>query len=181
MPACKRDAVKNPRDHKNLCNLWFKRGASEDLMRNEISALAIPPDILDKLHRRAMLAAEVPMSEPEMRAFVVVIPKVTMPEPTTHNLSPVLGYEARHIRHHANHTTEYYDHEEGAIRDETTRIKRVFVLRQPGEGALIAALREQKADPAALQRPYGFDSALVYGASDWYFKRSDELPHLWKE
>ena len=149
-------------------------------MRNEISVLAIPPDILDKLHRRVTLAAEVPTSEPEMRAFVVVIPKVTAPEPTTHNLSPVLGYEVCYVRHHARWEANYYYYDE-AKADKLTRAKRVFVLRQPNEGALIAALREWGVAPSRLQRLHEFNSALVSYTSNYLFYKPDDFPHLWEE
>lgn len=148
-------------------------------MRNEISVLAIAPDILDKLHRRVTLAAEVPTSEPEMRAFVIVIPKVTVPEPTTHNLSPVVGYEIRYIRHHAEYTADKYGHEADQIFvEETTRLKRIFVERQPNEGALIAALRKYLADLSLLQRSREFNSAVVEFLTEEDLEVYAKLPHL---
>ena len=150
-------------------------------MSREPAILAIPPDLLDKLHRRAMLAAEVPTSEPEMRAFVVVIPKVTVPEPTTHNLSPVLGYEVRYIRHHAKWIADYGHDDDKVMNERTTRARRVFVPRQPNEGALIAALRAWLSDLASLRRPHELNSAVVYQQSDYYFQRPEDFPHLWEE
>ena len=148
-------------------------------MRNEISVLALPPDILDKLHRRVTLAAEIPTSEPEMRAFVVVIPKVAVPEPTTHNLSPVIAYEVRYIRHHAEYTADKYGHEADQILvEESTRLKRSFVNRQPNEGELIAALREYFADLSLLQRPREFDSAVVEFLTEENMEVHEKLPHL---
>ena len=130
-------------------------------MRNEVSVLAIPPDILDKLHWRAMLAAEVPTPEPEMRAFVVVIPKVTVPEPTTHNLSPVLGYEVRRIRHHNRFMFEHGYDDDKILEDRQTRAERLFVLRYQNEIALIETLLNWKVDCSTLQRPTMFHSTLV--------------------
>ena len=148
-------------------------------MRNEISVLAIPPDILDKLHRRAKFAAEVPTLEPEMRAFIVVIPKVTVPEPTTHNLSPVLGYEILYILHREKYTNYHYGWDDDKVlADTTTRFKRVFVKREPNEGALISALYEWLTDLFTLQRPHEFDSALIHQPGDYLNNQIDKFPHL---
>ncbi len=168
------------------CNVSAVISFVRNIMTKEIAVLAIPPDILDKLHRRALLAAEVPTSEPEIRAFVVVIPKVTVPEPTTHNLSPVLGYEIRYIRHHEKHTSPDYDYDaDRLLACETTRIKRLCVRRKQNEEPLITELLKRMTDLSVFQRHYDLNSPLVGFLSDadldYYIAHPDEDTHLWEE
>ena len=108
--------------------------------------MAIPPTILARLNYGKEIAVEVAAAEPNMRAFVSVIPQV--PDKWKHpeayvyqgeNVRPgilrdpslITGYEIRWLKHDAKYTYEAWAYDYDQVLDaETTRVKRFFIKRE---------------------------------------------------
>lgn len=149
--------------------------------------MALPVEVIDRLHLGREVATEVPAPLPDKRAFVMVIPQVpplhrdrgawneeawvigTGEEAKLRDPGFISGYEVRYLLHHAKYTdTEWgwdYDH---VLDDESTRIKRVFVQH---EDNIEAALATWSVDAAALTKPGDFDSSLVNSPLNYYLDR----------
>ena len=148
-------------------------------------------DVFARLHSGHEVVAEVPAPHPEMRSFVIVIPRVPnirehpeawirgFGQPTLRDAASISGYEVRYFLLHEKYTdTEWgwdYDY---VLDDETTRVKRVFVQTdQEIEGAL----SPWSVIMAELHDPGQFDSSLVNSPIDSYLDRPAERPHLWRD
>ena len=76
----------------------------------------MPIEVMSILHSGYEVATELPAPHPEMRAFVMVIPRVPSPhyhpeawdkrtgKPVLRDVSFISGYELRYLLHHAKYT-----------------------------------------------------------------------------
>ena len=153
--------------------------------------MEMPSEVREILHSGYAVAAELPAPRPEMRAFVMVIPRVPSPhkcpeawdkrtcKPMLRDVSFIHGYEVRYLLHHEKFTdTEWgwdYDY---VLDDETTRAHRTFVEQIDDIEAALSAWSVAMAD---LQDPGPFDSSLVNSPIEYYLDRPTDRPHLWRE
>lgn len=156
--------------------------------------MAIPPKILERLRYGKEIAAEIAAAEPNMRAFVLVIPQVpdkreypdaylyrgeNAPRFSLRDPSLITGYEIRWLKHDAKYTDDEwgwdYDY---VLDDETTRVKRRFIAR---EEDIEEALTPWMKDTGFLSNPGDFDSSLVNSPITVYLNKPEKRPHLWQE
>lgn len=151
-------------------------------------------EIRNILHSGRSVAAEIAASQPDMLAFVVVIPK--MPDLHNHpeawrewadkslrlvyvlkDSSYITGYEIRYLRHAARYTDKDWGWDyDLVLSDPTTRVKRVFVEKVE---EIEQAIKPWLNDLSWLRPAEEFDSSLVGSPLDYYLDRAEELPHLW--
>lgn len=160
--------------------------------------MALSEKILNILRSGHPVAAELKPTRDEFRAFVMVVPQVPNPHENPdawihwgHRPQPnaggvirikdasfINGFEIRFLEHHAKYTDEDWGWDYDYILDDTTtRIKRVFVLK---EDDIESAIEPWLKDLSQLQEPGNFDSSLINSPIDYYLNRSDERPHLWE-
>ena len=156
--------------------------------------MPFPLKILERLRYGKEVAVEVAAAEPNMRAFVVVIPQApnkweqpdayiyrgeNAPRYSLRDPSSITGYEIRWLKHDAKYTNEAWGWDyDLVLDDETTRVKRSFVER---EEDIEEALASWVKDMSYLRTPQAFDSSLVNSPVTVYLNRPEELPHLWQE
>ena len=156
--------------------------------------MPLSPAILDILHSGYRVAAELPSPNPDMRAYVVVLPQT--PDKHQHpevwvnidwalprayfvlrDSASITGYEIRYVTHKAQYTgTEYGWDTDIVLADKTTRIRRLFVS---AESEVEAALLPWLADVSLLRHWMELDSSLVCCLADEEISQPDEHPHLW--
>lgn len=146
----------------------------------------LPEGLLECLHvKRIKMCVEVNSFQEKMKAYIVIIPiEEKKNEQYKTNLHPIISYEVRYIRHKDIYTeSEWgydYDH---VLTDETTRIKRHFVLRTENNLELAKCLSLYSIDVTGFKilRSYEtIDSALVDSPIENYLKDEMTLPHLFK-
>ncbi len=156
--------------------------------------MTIPLKTLQRLHYGKEVAAEVTATEPNMRAFVSVIPQV--PDKWKHpeayiyrgeNVRPeilrdpslITGYEIRWLKHDAKYTHEdwAYDYDQ-VLAAKTTRVKRVFIRT---EEDIKKALAPWLTDMSDLRDPLALDSGVVGNLTSSDLDRPQEYFHLWSE
>jgi hypothetical protein len=153
--------------------------------------MILPPNIIARLQYGRSVATEVAASQPDMRAYVMVIPQAPLRrdhsdlwiqqgtgEPWLRDPDLITGYEIRYFCHHAKYTELDWgwDYDQ-VLADTTTRIKRVFVSTLE---EIAPALDAWHTDVTALHHPHTLDSSLVSSPIDAYLERPDERPHLWQ-
>ncbi|WP_404786354.1 hypothetical protein [Altericista sp. CCNU0014] len=107
--------------------------------------MTIPSKILDFLHRGWEVAAELPVKDPEQRAYIMVIPQVPNwhknPElwvkksqdvqagkPILSTSDLIQGYEVRYLQHQAKYTDTAWGWDyDLVLEDPSTRVRRVFI------------------------------------------------------
>lgn len=162
--------------------------------------MPLPDEILKMLRRGKTVAAELPVAEPDMRAYVMVIPRAWMRfqrlpghkhgwkgwaavdggmfngEAAFASASRA-GFEIRYIKHDADYTeTDWgYDYD-CVVADTTTRMTRVFVKHG---GEVAEALSRWLGDLTTLRATDQFDSALVQNDVAVYLRYPRDYPHLW--
>ena len=148
------------------------------------------PTILARLNYGKEIAVEV-AAEPEMRAFVVVIPQVPDKQeypnayfyegenrPRRRLLDPSLitGYEIRWLTHKAKYTKEHWGGDyDVVLADKTTRVKRILI--RP-EVSIQEAVAPWLTDMSFFVHPFDLDSSLVGSPIVGYLDDLEEFPHL---
>jgi hypothetical protein len=156
--------------------------------------MPLPLKILERLRYGKEVAVEVAAAEPNMRAFVVVIPQVpdkwehpdaylyrgeNAPRGGLRDPSLITGYEIRWLQHDAKYTDEAWGFDyDYVLDDKTTRVKRFFVER---EEDIEEALTPWVKDTSFLSNPDDFDSSLVNSPITTYLNEPEERLHLWQE
>ena len=158
--------------------------------------MSIPLETLNQLSYGKAIAAELPASDPNRRAYIMVIPQAPSihehpeawlhsdrigsafaPTPVLRDPALITGYEIRYLEHDAKYTdTEWGNDYDCVLDDETTRARRVFVQN---EDEIEAALSPWPSEMEQLRAPQHFDSSLVNSPITGYLNRAEERPHLW--
>lgn len=129
--------------------------------------MLIPSEIVEKLRLGDSIAAELENSAPDMKTYLIIIPKRSESK-----------YEIRYLEHNKKYTdTDWgldYDY---VLDDKSTRIKRIFV---ESENEIANVLFKWIKDLTVLTTINDFDSSLIHSPIDCYLERTDERPHLWK-
>lgn len=148
--------------------------------------MKLPEELLECLNiKKVKMCVEVISFEDKMKAYLVIFPIEEKKEQTYKtNLLPIISYEVRYIRHKSIYTdSEWgydYDH---VLADETTRIKRHFVLRTENNLELVKCLSLYTFDVKGFKSVFpddNFDSALVNNPIETYLINQKIFPHLFK-
>lgn len=151
------------------------------------------PTILARLNYGKEIAVEV-AAEPNMRAFVVVIPQVpnireqpdayfyegeNRPRRRLRDPSLITGYEIRWLKHDAKYTQkDWFGDYDVVLAAKTTRVKRLFI---GSEKNIKEAVAPWLTDLSFFRHPLDLDSALVGNRITGYLEPPEQLPHLWLE
>lgn len=135
--------------------------------------------------KKVKMCTEVNSFHDQMKAYLVIIPIEDKKEQKYKtNLLSITSYEIRYIKHKSIYTdSEWgldYDH---VLADETTRIKRHFVLRTEDNSELVKCLSLYSFDTASFKRLSScedFDSALIDSPIEIYIENEKTFPHLFK-
>ncbi len=154
--------------------------------------MPIPLKILERLRYGKPVAAEIAAAEPNMRAYLMVIPQVPdvyeNPEAYMYqgknvrrhilrDPSSITGYEIRLLKHDAKYADETWAFQNGyVLYDKTTRVKRLFIKR---EEDIEAAIAPWLPDADYLKSPEKFGSSLVDSLNDGFLNPPEQVPHLW--
>lgn len=145
--------------------------------------MALPDNLIESLNiKKIQMATEINISEQGTKAYVVIFPieRVEKQKCKT-NLSPIVSYEVRLVKHKDIFIEEKYGYDyDYALEDKTTRIKRMFVDKTDGNHELEKILVSLNIDINDFHQVSYYDSVLLNSPIESYIDNPDNLSHLWQ-
>lgn len=125
------------------------------------------PEVFRKLSLGDSLAFELENHSPQMKTYVVIIPRKLES-----------NYEIRYLEHNEKYTdTDWGMDYDYVLDDKTTRVKRLFI---ENEAEILNFLTNWGKSFSDLKPIDDFDSSLIHSPIDSYLENPNERSHLWK-